>query len=260
MLTRIITSIVALAVFFGILLLKPIFFTAAVAVVILAMLYECFNALKCKPSVRIAGYISAILLMAGFHSGHYLEAAVVIVAVFVILLIALHGKINYRDIFAPAMLVMYIVTFMSFIIKVRDDYSVYEMMLIFICAWMSDTGAYFAGTFFGKHKLIPHVSPKKTVEGSVGGIVICAVSCLLYLFILKSFGREVTVGYISVAIAGAAASVMTQFGDLAASAIKRDCGVKDYGKIFPGHGGFMDRFDSVMFIAPFVYYFITLIK
>lgn len=261
MLTRIITSIVALAVFFVILFLNPIVFTVALSIIILIMLYECFHALQCNQSVKIIGYLSGAALILGFHLGFYIEALALSIAAFMILVIAMHGKVNHKDILSPAMLTFYIVTFMSFIVKVRDDFSVYEMMLIFICAWTSDTGAYFAGTFFGKHKLIPRVSPKKTIEGSIGGILICSLSCVLYLFILRCFGKEMTgIGYIAVTVAGMAASVMTQFGDLAASAIKRDCNVKDYGKIFPGHGGFMDRFDSVMFIAPFVYYFITLIK
>lgn len=261
MLTRIITSIVALVVFFVILFLNPIVFTTALSIIILIMLYECFHALQCNKSVKIIGYLSGVVMILGFHLGFYIEALALSIAAFMILVIAMHGKVNHKDILSPAMLTFYIVTFMSFIVKVRDDFSVYEMMLIFICAWTSDTGAYFAGTFFGKHKLIPRVSPKKTIEGSIGGILICSLSCVLYLFILRCFGREMTgIGYIAVAVAGMAASVMTQFGDLAASAIKRDCNVKDYGKIFPGHGGFMDRFDSVMFIAPFVYYFITLIK
>ena len=146
-------------------------------------------------------------------------------------------------------------------VKVRIDFGVYGMLWIFVCAWLSDTGAYFAGTFFGKHKLIPRVSPKKTVEGAIGGIVACMLSCMLYLLISSRLGGDMSgITYPFAAVMGAIASAMSQFGDLAASAIKRDFNVKDYGNIFPGHGGFMDRFDSVMFIAPFVYYFIIIIQ
>ncbi len=261
MLTRTITSFAALAVFFGALALPPVFFLAVVLLISLVMLYECFGAVKCPVNVKAVGYLSGILIFIGSCRGFYLEALSLAVAAFMVLMIVLHGKVNYKDILSPALLTVYVTTFMSFIIKTRYDYSVYEMLIIFICAWTSDTGAYFAGTFFGKHKLIPRVSPKKTVEGSAGGIIVCALSCMLYVFIISCMGKRPDwLGYGIAAFSGAIASALTQFGDLAASALKRDCGVKDYGSIFPGHGGFMDRFDSVIFIAPFVYYFISVVK
>lgn len=261
MATRIITAFVALAVFFGVVFIKPIYFTAVVAAVILIMLYECFGAQKTSKSVKIIGYISGILLMAGFYTGFVVEAVAAVIAMFMITVIALHGKTEHKEIFSVAFLTMYIVTFMYFIVKVRSEYSIFAMLLIFLCAWMTDTGAYFAGVFLGKHKLIPHVSPKKTVEGSIGGIIVCMLSCMLYLFIVNKFwhGME-DMSYLRVALIGAVASVISQLGDLVASAIKRDCDIKDYGNIFPGHGGFMDRFDSVIFIAPFIYYAMTLVK
>ena len=261
MLKRIITAFAALIVFFAAIALKPAAFAIVVSAVILIMLFECFNAMKATTAVQCVGYASSVLLLAGLYRGQCLEAVILSIAAFMILMIAKHGKENSKDILTPGMLVFYVTIFMSYILKVRVEYGVYGMLWIFVCAWMSDTGAYFAGTFFGKHKLIPRVSPKKTVEGSVGGIIVCVLSCMLYLFIVSKIVTEVHgVGYIAAAIMGAVASIMSQFGDLAASAIKRDCNVKDYGNIFPGHGGFMDRFDSVMFIAPFVYYFMTLIK
>ena len=132
------------------------------------------------------------------------------------------------------------------------------MALVFIIAWGSDTAAYFCGTFFGKHKLIPKVSPKKTVEGSLGAVICTALLCVLYTFILDKCGVAFITAtpdaYIKIAAVGFFASILSQLGDLAASAIKRDAGIKDYGKIFPGHGGFMDRFDSVLYISPVVYY------
>ena len=150
---------------------------------------------------------------------------------------------------------------MPYIINLRLEFGIPAMLIVFLSAWGSDTGAFFAGSFLGKHKLIPRVSPKKTVEGSIGGIVSAMLCCQLLLFVTTLTGNEIVglsgfSGYVKIGAIGIAASVVSQFGDLVASSIKRDSGVKDYGKIFPGHGGFMDRFDSVILIAPMVYYIV----
>lgn len=127
----------------------------------------------------------------------------------------------------------------------------YLFALVFISAWITDTMAYFTGYFFGKHKLCPAISPKKTVEGSVGGTLFCALFFLLYGLITQlAFGQ--TPNYPMLAVVGVLLSVVSQLGDLIASLIKREHGVKDYGHIMPGHGGIMDRFDSIVAVAPFL--------
>ena len=119
--------------------------------------------------------------------------------------------------------------------------AIYFILLILCFAWGGDTAAYFAGRAFGRHKLAPIVSPHKTVEGAVGGVLgSMAAGCVLPKHYLVLLGM------------GAVASVLGILGDLFASSVKRQVGIKDYGTIFPGHGGILDRFDSVMFIAPFV--------
>ncbi|MEE0801598.1 MAG: phosphatidate cytidylyltransferase [Gemmiger sp.] len=149
--------------------------------------------------------------------------------------------------------------------------AIFFILLILCFAWGGDTSAYFAGRAFGKHKLAPVVSPNKTVEGAVGGIigsmVVGLVATVLYSIPTGSF-TTLTVNvtmrhYLIIAVMGAVASVLGILGDLFASAVKRQAGIKDYGTIFPGHGGILDRFDSVMFIAPFVcivvrYFFYTI--
>ncbi|MBP5610924.1 MAG: phosphatidate cytidylyltransferase [Clostridia bacterium] len=109
----------------------------------------------------------------------------------------------------------------------------------------TDTFAYFTGRFFGRHKLIPEVSPKKTVEGSVGGTVFCIVGYIVFGLVMQ-FSYGFTVNYWMLGVAGLLVAVISQIGDLIASLIKREHGIKDYGRIFPGHGGVMDRFDSVL--------------
>ena len=127
--------------------------------------------------------------------------------------------------------------------------------LVFISSWVSDTCAYLVGRAIGKHKLAPVLSPKKSIEGSVGGILGSALVGALYGFILAKMGvMEIAYQALIFAGIGAAGSVISQIGDLAASGIKRDHDIKDYGKLIPGHGGIMDRFDSVIVTAPIIYF------
>ena len=127
----------------------------------------------------------------------------------------------------------------------------YIYLLVFIAAWITDTFAYFTGVFFGRHKLCPKISPKKTVEGSLGGIAFCVLAFLIYGFaVSRMFPLEPN--YLGLAAVGVVMSILSQVGDLLASVIKRTYGVKDYGKLFPGHGGVLDRFDSVLLLAPFL--------
>jgi phosphatidate cytidylyltransferase len=121
-------------------------------------------------------------------------------------------------------------------------------MLIFFGAWFTDIFAYFCGMLLGKHKLIPDVSPKKTVEGSIGGIFFATLSFLIYGIITNTyFGTHSNLYFLC--IAGVVVSVLSQIGDLLMSHIKRHYGIKDYGSIFPGHGGMLDRFDSILAVA-----------
>ena len=130
----------------------------------------------------------------------------------------------------------------------REEYS-WGFLLIFLAAWGSDTFAYFVGRALGKHKLIPKISPKKTVEGAIGGALAGMLLYPLFGLILTSV-TDYSVNYILLAILGFLAAIVSQIGDLIMSAIKRNDEIKDFGKIFPGHGGFLDRFDSILTVAP----------
>ena len=122
-------------------------------------------------------------------------------------------------------------------------------LLIFMGAWVSDTFAYFTGKFIGKHKLIPSVSPKKTVEGAIGGIVFTLIAFVVFGIIVRHY-FNVQVPIYQFCILGILLPIVSQIGDLIASCVKRQYGIKDFGKVFPGHGGVLDRFDSVMLVAP----------
>lgn len=128
---------------------------------------------------------------------------------------------------------------------------------VFLGAFASDICAYLVGTKFGKTKLCPEISPKKTVEGSIGGIIGVVLSYTVLTYIAnRYFGMTLQYGY--VLMAGVIAGIAGQFGDLSASAIKRYCNVKDFGNLIPGHGGILDRFDSILFVAPIIYMFLKI--
>ena len=130
------------------------------------------------------------------------------------------------------------------------------ILLPLVSAFLSDAFALFAGMAFGKHKLAPELSPKKTVEGAAGGFAGAIVCCLIYGAVMQ-FGFNLTVNYPLLALYGALGSIVSQVGDLSFSYIKRQYGIKDFGNIFPGHGGVLDRFDSVIFCAPLTEILIT---
>ncbi len=137
-------------------------------------------------------------------------------------------------------------------------YGKYLIWLVFIIAFTTDTFAYFIGSYLGKTKLCPNISPKKTIEGSIGGILGSLFVCILYGIYLNKV-QNISISLMHFAILGIFASIISQFGDLTASLIKRNYGIKDFGKIFPGHGGILDRFDSIIFVTPAVYYYINIL-
>ena len=148
----------------------------------------------------------------------------------------------------------------STILFMRDLSIAHSRFMILLAlggAWIGDTGAYFVGTFLGKHKLCPKISPKKTVEGFIGGIITTALGFLLMGYIYYCYkstdANPIQINYIGLMIVGAICDVLGVIGDLSASMIKRQCKIKDFGSIMPGHGGVLDRFDSVLFTAPFMY-------
>lgn len=154
----------------------------------------------------------------------------------------------------------YVTVMLSYIYKVRMlDNGAILVWLIFIGAWGSDTCAYVVGSKFGKRKITPKLSPKKSLEGCIGGIVGAALIGFIYATIFKDVLVEFSNPPMAFAIIGGASSVVSQIGDLAASAIKRNHNIKDYGKLIPGHGGILDRFDSVIITAPIVYFLATML-
>lgn len=171
---------------------------------------------------------------------------------------------NSNQVAAAFFAVMYAPVMLSFIYQTRElDQGIYIVWLIFISSWVSDTCAYLVGMAFGKtignHKAFPVLSPKKSVEGCIGGVLGAAgIGALYGYFMVESAFAEQEITWVF-ALIGAIGSIFSQMGDLAASAIKRNGNIKDYGKLIPGHGGIMDRFDSVIVTAPMIYFLARLL-
>lgn len=161
------------------------------------------------------------------------------------------GRMRFSEFSSAFAMVIYVVVAFSSlsIIRYFDNSGLFCLGLIFVIAWLTDVFAYIIGSLFGKHKLIPEISPKKTVEGSVGGVVFSTLFAVLYAFVISLIQPHVTPNYLVIAISAPILSVVSQIGDLFASVIKREHNVKDYGNILPGHGGIMDRFDSILAVA-----------
>lgn len=150
------------------------------------------------------------------------------------------------------------------LVLMRDlhpEASIFYILIIFAAAWLADCGGYFVGRFFGKHKLAPNISPKKTIEGCVGALILAPVGCLIVALIYSAVqvnsGTPVVIDYIWLTIIALIGAVVSIFGDLSASMMKRQFMVKDFGNILPGHGGVLDRFDSILLVAPLFYLIFT---
>lgn len=172
-------------------------------------------------------------------------------------MIVFHKDLSFNDVAFSALGTIVIVWGMSSILMLPPLYGNRFTFFFVLCIgmpWCADAGAYFAGVFLGKHKLCPNISPNKTVEGLIGGIIVGTLSCALIGFVFTYIYSGCEFNYLVLIITGFIASYISVLGDLTFSLIKRSSGIKDYGSIFPGHGGFLDRFDSVLFAAPLIYF------
>ena len=156
--------------------------------------------------------------------------------------------------------IVYVAVMLSFIYLTRElPGGKFHVWLIFLCSWGCDTCAYCVGMLIGKHKMAPKLSPKKSIEGGIGGLAGAALLGALYALAINKWGGA-SAGVGEYALICFVGGIISMIGDLAASAIKRDSGIKDYGTLIPGHGGILDRFDSIIFIAPVIYYLTVMIS
>lgn len=210
------------------------------------------SSLEAVGFAAVAGYY-AVMVWSG--DGILLLLALVL-ALVALMFVYVFGypKYHARQIMEAFFCIVYAPVMLSCIYLTRQlNYGSYIVWLIFISSWICDTCAYCVGMLFGKHKMVPRLSPKKSIEGAVGGIAGAVIVGALYGYFLENRlagDQELIVIF---ALIGGVGSVIAQVGDLAASAIKRNHDIKDYGRLIPGHGGIMDRFDSVIFTAPMIY-------
>ncbi len=269
--TRIISGLVGLVLLIGVLYMGSIVLGIAVSIIAVVGLYEFYNSIsktKGIHPIKIVGYLSVVpLLVLGLQkTGWYnidigiMTGISVCLIIFVSMAVIVfgHKKYNIVDVCATAFGIAYIPFLMSFLIMLRNmEYGNILIWLIFIGAWGTDTLAYTFGRLFGKRKIIPEISPKKTIAGAIGGILGCILLMVIYGIIVNNY-FDLNIKYIALILLGLFCGVISQIGDWAASAIKRYVDVKDFGNIMPGHGGVLDRFDSILFVAPVIYYVLIL--
>lgn len=259
MLTRIITSIVATLIILPVLWFSDTFiFPTAIAIAAFICVYEMSHCVGLHKNIAItlplyAATVAFPFLTRYLENGKTVMIAFICAALYMIYLFALtiwsHGKLAYKDVCAFCLIVFYIIIALDMLVYIRDfgENGHFLYFLAFIGAWITDIFAYFTGVFFGKHKLIEDVSPKKTIEGSIGGTVFCSIGFVVLGLIAEAFGAEANLVFL--AVGGVIIAVISQIGDLIMSVIKRHYGIKDYGKMFPGHGGMLDRVDSLLAVS-----------
>lgn len=212
--------------------------------------------------VGVVGYYTVLACSAGHHMimiGSEVDLSMICITFVMLLILAIYvltyPKYHANQIMATIFSFLYAPVMLSYIYLTRclED-GIYIVWLIFISSWICDTAAYAVGMLIGKHKMAPKLSPKKSVEGAVGGLVGAALVGCLYGWILGKMGIMEVSNFAAYPIIAATGGLISMIGDLAASAVKRNYDIKDYGHLIPGHGGILDRFDSVIFTAPIIYY------
>ena len=265
---RLLSSVVGLSILFTVFaFFDTVVLNVAVAIVIVLALDELIAAagyqrnLKLKATALAFGGLIPFFQMRPIST---MLAAICFLFALVLFCILLHDHATLRAeqmgfTFFFTMAIAFSTTCFVFL---RDVFGttvgMFGILVTLVGAWCSDAGAYFCGIAFGRHKLAPSISPKKTVEGAIGGVVVAAVCQILigvvYTWLSSAwFGQQVSVRYGLLLALSPVLSVLSMIGDLSASVVKRQFGIKDFGKIIPGHGGVLDRFDSVLLVIPFVY-------
>lgn len=248
----------------GYVLAATLWFISVIAFHELCLACEIQKDKRKQNTLEIVGYIfiSFYYICMAWIKDYRLMIMIAVMALIVLLMVYVFKfpKYHANQIMGTYFSFIYAPILFSFVYLTRElEYGVYFVWVIFISSWISDTCAYCVGMLIGKHKLAPVLSPKKSIEGSIGGILGSAIVGALFGYLIVErvmTGQQVAWIF---ALIGAIGSVVSQIGDLAASAIKRNYEIKDYGKLIPGHGGIMDRFDSVLVTAPMIYFLFTLL-
>lgn len=247
---------------------KTIMFNIAISIISAIAVYELLLATKYIENILLAiTCLSFSVLISFFKTSLVYKFIVPICTVFVfvlfIIMIFKYDSVKIEQIGLSFFISVVIPFAFTILIYIRDKFidtpqvAMFYILLSLGSAWISDSGAYFAGTFLGKNKLAPHISPKKTIEGVIGGvissIIFGVILSLIFSYLFFRSNSNLHINYIRLLVTMPLASIVGVLGDLSASLIKRQCAIKDFGVIMPGHGGVLDRFDSTLFTIPFYY-------
>ncbi len=261
LLKRVLSALVGIPLLLYFIYLGDIWYTLIVWLIAVIGLREYFQMMRLSDKVLFfSGFVGLTALLAAVHLGSLETVLVVITLLFLWIALNLVFRFNRSTLEETSLFfwgIIYIGGLLGYLVMLRQEF-VFEFTVILIAAvWLNDTFAYFVGNAWGKRKLMPAVSPAKSVEGSLGGLLGTILLSILLYFLIPDFYQlslVLTVGLVFIII------IFAQIGDLVESALKRKLEVKDSGSFIPGHGGILDRFDSMMYAAPFAYYYIFLIN
>ena len=261
MLVRVITSLIGVAVMTPIMWFSDTYvFPLALAFFSLMALIAVFSCIKLRGKlfITLPTYIIGVAMpfLCKYVGELYKISAILFGAIFIYLLylmfcaVIFHKRCDLSTLSVCFILVIYVIGGFSCMQVLRGlPDGILAVISVILAAWVTDIFAYFTGKLIGKHKLCETISPKKTIEGSIGGIVFCAIVFVIYALIIFN-GSTPTYAYVFMVLVSIVLSVVAQIGDLTLSLFKRRFGIKDFGTLFPGHGGVLDRFDSIIAVAP----------
>lgn len=257
--TRLISGIILVAAALALIITGGEILLAASCMISLIGMYELYRVYQIeKTPAAVIGYAAAVIYYVDQYVHMLPDVMLHVIGLLIFLLAAYvlaYPKYHASQIMAVFFGVFYVAVMLSCVWQARMmEQGAYIVWLIFLCSWGCDTCAYCVGVKFGKHKMSPVLSPKKSVEGAVGGLAGTFLLTALYAYAFRVQMHLSAAQILVLAAISTAGALISMIGDLAASAVKRNYEIKDYGTLIPGHGGILDRFDSVIFTAPVIYY------
>ncbi|SEI41736.1 phosphatidate cytidylyltransferase [Lachnospiraceae bacterium A10] len=261
--TRLLSGIVLVALALLLIITGGDVLLVSMGIISLVGLFELYRVFGIEKNILgIVGYLATVLYYGNLRFCVVSDYRMIALAFLIVLLgcfVFGYPRFHAKDVVASFFGVFYVSMMLSYIYETRMMHlGMYIVWLIFLCSWGCDTCAYCVGVLFGKHKMAPKLSPKKSVEGAVGGILGSMILTAIYCRIFASQMDLAMNQLVLLSLISGVGAFISMIGDLAASAIKRNYEIKDYGTLIPGHGGIMDRFDSVIITAPIIYYLATI--
>lgn len=257
--TRLMSGIVLVILALALIITGGDVLLAAIGIISMIGLFELYRVFRIQKSAAgIVGYLAVLLFYTNLKWNFIPDMMIYVIGVLVVLMFVYvfsYPAYKTEQMLAAFFGIFYVAVMLSYVYQTRVmENGAYIVWLIFLCSWGCDTCAYCVGVLIGKHKMAPKLSPKKSIEGAVGGVVGAALLAIIYGFVFKDAMGCTTQTIWFMAGICAVGALISMVGDLTASAIKRNYEIKDYGKLIPGHGGILDRFDSVIFTAPIIFY------